>query len=226
MSVQPLAHPRLSGDQRLVGAGPTRRRTVPSPRRIARRRTAVLLTKWFLPVAALALLSSIAIWPELGRVTEEGRVSFRRVFGAVADGAEVIQPHYRGIDARGRPYTMTADTATQAGPERVNLVTPKGDVTLESGHWLMVQSKAGVFYQHRDLLDLSGDVQLYRDDGVTLSTQTASMDLRQGAGTSNDQTHAEGPFGQLDAQGFTLVDKGAIIQFHGPSRLILNQSHP
>ena len=226
MSVQPLTRPRLPGDQRLVGTVPARRRMVPSPSRIARRRTAVLLTKWLLPIAALALLSLIAIWPELGRVADEGRVTFRRVFGAVADGAEVIQPHYRGIDARGRPYTMTADTATQLGPERVNLVSPKGDVTLESGRWLMVQGKAGVFLQHRDLLDLSGNVQLYRDDGVTLSTQSASMDLKQGAGTSSDQTHAEGPFGQIDAQGFTLVDKGAVIQFHGPSRLILNQSHP
>ena len=226
MSVQPLTRPRLPSDQRLVGAGPTRRRAVPSSRRIARRRTAVLFTKWFLPAAAVALLSSVAIWPELSRVADEGRVSFRRVFGTIADGAEVIQPHYRGIDARDRPYTMTADTATQVGPERVNLVSPKGDVALEGGHWLMVQGKAGVFMQHRDLLDLSGNVQLYRDDGVTLTTQSASMDLKQGAGTSSEQTHAEGPFGQLDAQGFTLVDKGAIIQFHGPSRLILNQSHP
>jgi hypothetical protein len=35
-------------------------------------------------------------------------------------------------------------------------------------------------------------------------------------------THAEGPFGVLDAQGFTLVDKGAAIQFHGPAKLTLN----
>jgi len=31
------------------------------------------------------------------------------------------------------------------------------------------------------------------------------------------------PFGVLDAQGFTLTDKGAAIQFHGPARLVLNE---
>jgi len=26
----------------------------------------------------------------------------------------------------------------------------------------------------------------------------------------------------LDAQGFTLLDKGDVVQFHGPARLVLN----
>jgi lipopolysaccharide export system protein LptC len=34
--------------------------------------------------------------------------------------------------------------------------------------------------------------------------------------------HAEGPFGTLDAQGFALTDKGSVIQFTGPGRLVLN----
>jgi len=75
------------------------------------------------------------------------------------------------------------------------------------------------------LLDLSHDVQLYRDDGVTMRTQSAAVDLKQGAAASSDRTHAEGPFGQLDSQGFTVLDKGSTIQFQGPAHLILNQAH-
>ena len=55
-----------------------------------------------------------------------------------------------------------------------------------------------------------------------MRTQSAAVDVRQGAATSSEMTHAEGPFGVLDAQGFTLVDKGAAIQFHGPAKLTLN----
>jgi lipopolysaccharide export system protein LptC len=51
------------------------------------------------------------------------------------------------------------------------------------------------------------------------------MNLKQGAAASNDYTHAEGPFGTLDAQGFMLVDKGNVIQFFGPARLVLNGAH-
>jgi hypothetical protein len=35
-------------------------------------------------------------------------------------------------------------------------------------------------------------------------------------------THAEGPFGTLDAQGFTATDGGTVIHFAGPGRLLLN----
>ena len=32
----------------------------------------------------------------------------------------------------------------------------------------------------------------------------------------------EGPFGTLDSEGFTLVDKGTAVQFAGPARLVMN----
>lgn len=226
MSVQPLPRPRAPGNDRLTALGPSRRRSVPSARVIARRRVVVVSTKWLLPILAVALLSLIAVWPEMARVAEESRIAIRRMSAALADGATLVNPHYRGTDARGRPYTLTADSATQAGTERFNLVSPKGDAALEGSRWMMVQSKAGVFLQHRDQLDLSGDVQIYRDDGVTIRTQSAAVDFKAGAAASGERTHAEGPFGQLDAQGFTLLDKGSAIQFQGPSRLILNQAHP
>ena len=77
---------------------------------------------------------------------------------------------YNGVDERDRPYTVTASAAHQVSPERINLVDPKGDISLEIGSWLMVQSCRGVYVQHDNQLDLSGDVALYRDDGLTLLT--------------------------------------------------------
>jgi lipopolysaccharide export system protein LptC len=141
-------------------------------------------------------------------------------------GATLTDARYRGVDDQGRPYTLTAATAQQDGPDRVNLTTPKGDITLSNGTWLMVQSKDGVFLQHSGQLDLSHEVTLYRDDGTTLVTASASIDLKNGAAASSDPTHAEGPFGTLDAQGFTVTDKGAAVQFAGPAHLVLNGASP
>ena len=86
----------------------------------------------------------------------------------------------------------------------------------------MLQAKQGVFMQHINQLDLSHDVTLYRDDGTTLVTASAAIDLKNGAAAGAEPVHAEGPFGTLDAQGFTLLDKGANIQFTGPAHLVLN----
>ncbi len=132
------------------------------------------------------------------------------------------QARYSGVDERGRPFTVTAESALQNGPVRIDLTEPKGDLVTESGSWVMVQGREGVYIQRAGQLDLSHDVTLYRDDGTTMRTQSAAVDVRQGAATSSEMTHAEGPFGVLDAQGFTLVDKGAAIQFHGPAKLTLN----
>lgn len=204
---------------RLVGTPPTR--PAPTPGRIALRRWIVGITKRLLPLVALALLSSVALWPEIVRDTDRARIAYRRG-GIEPESGQVIDARYHGVDERNRPYTMTAASARQSGPERIDLVAPKGDLSLESGNWLMVQSKNGVYIQHTGQLDLSGDVTLYRDDGTTMQTSAASVDLKAGAAAGADMVHAEGPFGTLDAQGFALTDRGAVIQFTGPGRLVMN----
>ena len=202
-------------------AGGIRLRRPPSASGIARRRVVVRLTKFLLPVAALALLALIALWPELDRGKDHGRLTFSRI-SAEVDGAKLTDARYRGIDEQGRPYTITAKTAKQVTPERVNLTTPVGDVSLKDGSWFQVRSKDGVYQQRAGSLDLSHEVILYRDDGTTLTTESASIDLKNGAGAGAEPVHAEGPFGTLDAQGFTLTDNGGAIQFTGPARLVLN----
>jgi lipopolysaccharide export system protein LptC len=225
MSVRPLPTSPAGSHRRtahqLVGATAARIRRPPSPGDLARRRLTITLTKWLLPAAALLLLATIALWPQIDRMRDSARIAFKRVTASMG-GATVTDARYRGVDEQGRPYTLTAATAQQDGPDRINLTIPKGDMTLGNGTWLMVQSKLGVFLQHTEQLDLSREVTLYRDDGTTLVTASASVDMKNGAAASDEPTHAEGPFGTLDAQGFALTDKGAAVEFFGPAHLVLN----
>lgn len=192
--------------------------------RIGRRR-GVLVAKYLLPVMGIALLSSIAAWPEIARHFDHNRITWRQASGVVPASGHMIEPRYHGIDERQQPYTVSATTADRAGPTRVNLAAPVGDLTLANGTWLLLRAKQGVFVQHSNELDLSRDVTLYRQDGTIMTSATATMNLRQGAASSDSYTHAEGPFGTLDAQGFTIVDKGTVVQFHGPAKLVLNGGH-
>jgi lipopolysaccharide export system protein LptC len=192
---------------------------------LARRRFAINLTKWLLPVGALLLLGSMALWPELDRLRDQERISFQRMT-SVNGGATLTDARYRGVDEQGRPYTVTAATAEQVTQDRINLTAPKADIALANGTWLMLQSKHGVYLQNSNQLDLSKDVTLYRDDGTTVTSASASIDLKLGAAAGAEPTHAEGPFGTLDAKGFTITDKGTAIQFIGPAHLVLNGSTP
>jgi len=210
---------------RLATAATARARRVPTAGALARRRWLIRLTKWLLPATALALLSLLALWPELNRATDEARLSFREMSGNIG-GARLIDARYHAVDNLGRPYTVTATVAQQDGPDRINLTQPKGDITLSNGTWLMLQGKRGVYRQQARQLDLSHDVTLYRDDGTTMRTASASIDLKDGAAAGAEPVHADGPFGTLEAQGFTVLDKGSTIQFSGPAKVVLNGAQP
>ena len=222
MTVAPL--PRAGMDR--LGTAASRVRRPPTKRSLASRRRVVLWTKWVLPVIAVLLMTSVAMWPEISRQFDKTRLGFHR--GGLSgewQAGRLLNVRYHGLDARNRPYTITADQAVQAGAERTNLVEPKGDAFSENGSWTYGQSKRGVYLQHAGQLDLSGDVTIFRDNGVSMRTESAAMDLKTGAAAGNEPTHAEGPFGTLDSQGFALVDKGAVIQFDGKARLLLNGTH-
>ncbi len=200
--------------------GPTPYRRPPTAGGLARRRLLVAATKRLLPLVALALLGSVAMWPELSRIVDH--TVQRPADRLEAKTGQLVDATYHGADQRGRPYTLTASTAHEVVPGQVALVEPRGDIVMSAQSWLMVQGMKGMYLQHEDNLDLSDQVQLYRDDGMVMQTDSANVDFKNGAATGPDKVHVEGPFGTLDAQGFSLVDRGALILFHGPGRMVLN----
>ena len=131
------------------------------PRALYRRGRAVRIAKYGLPVVALALLSSIALWPEISRTLERGRENWHVLTMVEGNGA-MTQPRYRGFDAQNQPYMISAVSADRAGPEAYNLHSPRADLTLHNGTWLQVQAARGLYAQKVDQLDLSQDVTLYR----------------------------------------------------------------
>ena len=169
----------------------------------------------------MALLSMIALWPEIDAATSKARLALSHVTGEV-EGGRLIDARYNGIDEKGRPYTVTAATAWQIDAQKVGLTLPKGDITLENGTWLMLTAKQGTFIQGLNQLDLVKDVTLYRDDGTTMHTESASIDVKAGAAAGSEPVHVEGPFGILDAQGFAVMDKGNAVDFSGPAHVIMN----
>jgi lipopolysaccharide export system protein LptC len=198
-----------------------RARRLPTPGGLLRRKLMINTSKLVLPAAALLLLASVALWPEIHRATDTARLVLHGLT-ATMHGARLTNAHYKGVDERGRPYTVTAATATQRDSDRIDLTMPNADMTLENGTWINVKSKDGVYMRKAEQLDLSHDVVLYRDDGTTMTTNSATVSTKPGVASGAEQTHVEGPFGTLDATGFTTVDKGAAIQFWGPVQVEMN----
>lgn len=208
-------------DRAFLSGGVAANRRLPTAAGIARRRFAVLAGKFLLPLLGLALLTALVLWPELDRASEQARVAFRRLSGVV-EGATMLDARYRGVDERGRPYTLSAERARQGSGDRVDLTEPKGDMRQENGGWLFVEARQGVFLQKANQVDLAREVLLYRDDGMTMRTESLAVDMKAGAAASSEPVQVEGPLGNLEARGFVMFEKGGVIQFTGPARMVVN----
>ncbi len=187
---------------------------------LQRRRGLVRMAKRLLPLVAVMLLALLMAWPSLRHDAAIKQISTNPKIGEPASG-QMSNGRYNGVNDAGEPFTVTAVSANQADENKVNLLSPVGDISQHGGSWLQVKGQRGVYDQQTGQLDLAGDVVLYRDDGTRMESNTVTVDTKQSAATSADQVHAEGPFGTLDAQGFALLDSGAVIQFTGPGRLVL-----
>ncbi len=201
---------------------PSRGRWTPSAAQIARRRFTVRLAKFLFPVLGVGLLVGIAVWPEIGRMEDSARVSFRRVIQAQPDAVRLVEPRYQGVDEQNRPFTVTADVAAQTdAPDIVDLSQPRADILLTDGSWVLLESRDGRFDKARNLLDLSGDVTLWQDGGNMLVTATANVQLGEGSASGNSPVAAQGPFGTLVSEGFRLTERGQVVVFTGRARAVL-----
>jgi lipopolysaccharide export system protein LptC len=200
---------------------PSRARRAPSAGALARRRLAVRAAKWLLPLAALALLSAIALWPEFDRAEDRARVSFRRIAGS-AEGVRVVDPRYQGVDEQNRPYNVTARVAAQVGAgDIIELEAPRADMTLSDGTWILLEAERGRFDRNRNWLDLSGDVTLWHDNGTLMRTARAAIDVNAGAASGDAPVAAQGPFGTLESEGFRVSERGRVVVFTGRARTVL-----
>ncbi|WP_458096371.1 LPS export ABC transporter periplasmic protein LptC [Roseomonas sp. WA12] len=206
-----------------------RERPVPSRARrsytrgsILRRRVMVRFLKYLLPVGALALLSAIVLWPEFEREGENARLSFRRMSRVAPDSVRVVDPRYQGVDEQGRPFNVTAFTASQQGSTNVvDLDAPRGDLMLSGGGWMLAESRTGRFDRTANILDMRGDVTIWQDDGTLIETQEARVDVKGGNAEGDRPIAAQGSFGTVTGEGFRLRDRGAVVVFTGNARAVL-----
>jgi lipopolysaccharide export system protein LptC len=180
-------------------------------------------SKWILPSLAVSLLLLVATWPQLKSAIDHLHFVLPRIDISDARNLRMVDPRYTGIDRDNRPYVLTASSATQASgsDDLVSLATPKADMTTNSGNWLEVTSYTGTYQPQPQLLDLYGDVELYQDRGNEFHTDSAQIDIAAGTAKSEQPVNGQGPFGHVTAEGFTMLDRGAVIQFTGKSYLTL-----
>ncbi len=170
-----------------------------------------------LPAIGLLSVAIVILWPKI-------RAEFNRptVTSQEERQAKMVKGRYVGSDSHGRPYTVTYESAQQppnGGP--VDMVNPTAELTLQNGHWVAVSAANGRYDQAGGLLDLSGHVEVFHDDGYDFTTERAHVEFAGNLIWGDRAVEGSGPKGEVQGRGFRIVNNGESIVFTGAARLIL-----
>lgn len=181
------------------------------------------ILKVVLPAFAVALVLLVVAWPQLIPDDSRFRIAVTQISLDQAENLSMMNARYDGIDEQNRPFSVTADLATQdsADADIVDLELPKADITLEDGTWLAITAKTGRYRREAEIVELAGEVVLFHDEGFEVRTDAATVYLSEGDAEGILPVQGQGPAGELNAEGFQLINQGERIIFTGRSRLLL-----
>lgn len=199
-------------------------RTVNIKRSVEKYSRFVSTMKILLPSIAVLLLLLVVVLPQLRNEPEQFTAEIERVETESGSALSLVNARYFGTDDSGQPFSVTAESVRESDGEEdlIALMSPQADISLNDGTWLTVGAQTGSYQREEQVLDLTGAVNLFQDQGYELHTDAVTVMLEEGRARSSTPVSSQGPFGQLESQGFVLQDKGKTVLFTGPARLVLN----
>ncbi len=183
----------------------------------ARHNRAVGVLRWVLPALAFLGLALLVAWPMVGAQ------KLKAVIAANIPNLVVENLRLKGLDGKNQPYSLTAARALQVENLKnvIELESPKGDITLAEGAWIAGEALTGRYDQTKKSLWLGGNVHIFHDHGYQFSTNEAHIDLNENTAWGGKPVTIQGPFGEIQGQGFTVTDKGNTIVITGPAKASL-----
>jgi lipopolysaccharide export system protein LptC len=181
--------------------------------------------KVMLPALAAAIVLLLIVWPQLIPDERDFRLSVSELASDEVGNLTMVNPRYRSRDAEDRPFTVVAERAIQesSGADEIQLQAPQADMTMQDGSWVTVTARNGLYNREGEHLRLSEAVRLFHDRGFQFETEIANVDLKGGTAHSDTPVRGHGPEGEIDAEGFRILDKGARIIFTGKSHLTIRE---
>ena len=189
-------------------------------RRVRRMRVILPLCAVFLVV----ILIGYALWDDV-----QDRI-FIQFGGLAREGEELrmVSPSFSGVDSRGRPFVVTAETVAQGQGESstYKLLSPEAKTAVGTPQEAHIISREGLYTEDGKTLDLMGDVIMrygLGDNAYEFRTETASMNIDTNRVHGESFIEGESPIGTLQADGFEALERGEHVIFTGNVRARISE---
>jgi len=177
--------------------------------------------------AAIGVIAALMVFVPL---TPRGEVSFlldRTKVAFAEDRLRVENAMYRGEDAKGRPFSLTAGQAVQqsARVAQVQLKDLEARILLPEGP-AVLGAQSGHYDINKEQVAIDGLVQFTAADGYRIVARDVSIDLEQKALVGQGKVEGATPTGTFSADRI-LADLGArTIKLDGHARLRMVPGKP
>lgn len=201
----------------------TRALTRERARRAARGHTrAVRFLRRFIPLLSLALALGV-----VGHILlERALIGLPLGLGGLSlsgDGFVMDAPSLSGSDAAGRLYTISAERAVQSltDPGLIVLERIQADIQMDEGTKVTFTAAKGHFRMQKDLLSLSGGLEIRTSSGDVARMDKVDINLKTGAADAPSSISIQSDIGDISANRFSVRDGGQIIRFDGDIRMTI-----
>ena len=179
-----------------------------------------------LPLAAVGLLAILFIRPgeDTSLITpvesQQQQISEQKI-----SKNELLNPKFESMDKKSQPYEITAERAVQGEKNKdlIMLERPVGVMTMKDNIKVTMRSDTGAYRQDSERFFLQGSVHLKHEQGYSLHSEEAHIDLRKNFAWSEKDVLGSGPDISINAKGMHANGNTGEIVFTGPARLILEE---
>lgn len=192
----------------------------PPPRGRPRIHSAMVrVLRWLLPAVMAGGIVAIVLMVSLHAVKRREAVQ-----RDAAAPVEMVNPHFFGHDAQGRPYTLGAERASRdpRSFQKVVLVKPWVKFFSDPQSPSTMTADHGVYDEDSRMLHLTGHVAADNAKQTRFNTEEAWVDTKTGKVSSPASVAGSAPAGQLQSNQFDVYDKGDRVVFKGGVHARLN----
>lgn len=204
------------------GAGPSE--LAARLRRARRHSRLVRLMRFGIPAA---LVSVIGVYWLIGWFNPFKALPGLDMSGIVMSRSQIAieRPRMSGYTRDGRPYELTATSATQdlRSPQFVGLKGIRGKVSMRDGEVVSISAKEGRYDTKAEVVVLERDVVVVTTEGTEIRMGLARVDARNGRVISERDVEVRSKAGKLNAGEMEVRDGGAILTFRGGVTMDLQQ---
>lgn len=179
--------------------------------------------KIFLPLAAIAIIGILLIWPQLAAIQSVplGKADIQALKQAETEN-RLLNPVFNTNDEKGRPIIITATEAIQrrSNENSIELITPSATLK-DATRSTTLNADNGHYDQLNKVIDLQNNVVVRDTQNNTLETEQLTADIGNNTAYNNVPTKLTTPNGVIEGQSVLIENNGAKTTFKGPAKAVI-----